>query len=370
MIPVFDTAYHNIVQKIKQIDPVAYAHTRNDVRGAVSYLSPYISRGVISTKQVLEFLLGKGYALGQIESFAKELCWRDYFQRLAQVRDVSACIKQAQTSVAHHEMPTAVLHAQTGIEGIDIAIKELYEKGYVHNHCRMYIASVVCNMAQSYWLHPAQWMYYHLLDGDWASNACSWQWVAAANSHKKYFANQENINKYTHSNQSNTFLDLPYEAFEQMAIPACLVATESLVLKTELPAAIPLSVDPQLPTFIYNYYNLDPLWHAQEAGNRILLLEPQFFQQYPISPKCMDFMLSLAKNINHIQVFVGSFEELCQHYALAQIYYKEHPLNMGYRGQEEPRDWIAAAVEGYFPSFFAYWKKVDKHIKTQTHNDH
>lgn len=365
MIPFFDTNYERILDKIDKIDTIKYAQTRNYIQGNVSYLSPYISRGVISTKQVLERVLAKGFEIHQIESFVKELCWRDYFQRVAQVKDVNKCIKQHQASVAHQEIPLAVINAQTGIEGIDTAIKQLYEKGYVHNHCRMYIASLVCNVAQSYWLYPAHWMYYHLLDGDWASNTCSWQWVAAANSNKKYYANQVNINKYTRTQQSNTFLDLPYEAFEQMAIPDVLLPTELPELKTELPQNKSIEIDPELPTFIYNYYNLDPLWHAQEAGNRILLLEPHFFKHYPLSRNCVDFMLSLAQNIANIQVFVGSFEELRQQYALDNIFYKEHPLNRGYTGQEEPRDWITENVSGYFPSFFAYWKKVEKQLNKQ-----
>mgnify|MGYP006195700273 CR=1 FL=1 len=60
----------------------------------------------------------------------------------------------------------------------------------------MYLAAMVCNNAKSHWLTPARWMYYHLLDGDLASNALSWQWVAGTFSHKKYIANQQNINKY------------------------------------------------------------------------------------------------------------------------------------------------------------------------------
>ena len=51
-------------------------------------------------------------------------------------------------------------------------------------------------------------MYYHLLDGDWASNALSWQWVAGSNANKKYYANQDNINKYFNSSQKQTFLDV------------------------------------------------------------------------------------------------------------------------------------------------------------------
>lgn len=361
----FTTDYTAILEQVNRIDPVQYGHTRNYVQGAVTYLSPYISRGVISTKQVLERVLAKGYTIPEIESFVKELCWRDYFQRVAQTRDVSADIKQAQTPVSNYEILLAVLNASTGIEGIDTAIHQLYQSGYIHNHCRMYTASLVCNSAQSHWLLPARWMYYHLLDGDWASNACSWQWVAGANSSKKYFANQENINRYTNTHQSNTFLDKSYEALEKMETPLILSDTTSIMLESTLPESNLIQLDAHLPTFIYNYYNLDPLWHKDEAGNRILLLEPDFFAKYPVSEKCMDFMLSLSKNIPDIQLYVGSFKSLTANHHINHIYYKEHPLNTGYSGTEEPRDWIAEEITGYYPSFFAYWKKVANHLSNK-----
>ncbi len=355
----FETDYATIVNKLDLIDPVAYAKTRNHIRGAVTYLSPYISRGVISTRQVLEHVLGKGFKIWQIESFVKELCWRDYFQRVAQVKDLNAAIKQEQAPVLNHEISSSILNASTGIEGIDTAIKLLYKSGYMHNHCRMYTASLACNIAKSHWQLPAKWMYYHLLDGDWASNASSWQWVCGANSSKKYYANQENINKYTNTNQSNTFLDKSYEEIETMEIPAELKATQPFEASTNLPQSDVLQVDNQLPTFIYNYYNLDPLWHKDELGNRILLIEPSFFSTYPVSDKCIDFMLALRKNIPTIQVYVGAFSSLAAEYKLDNIYYKEHPLNKGYTGNEEARDWISTGVSGYYPSFFSYWNKLN-----------
>jgi len=358
----FTTDYKTILEKLDEVDPLKYGKTRNFVNGAVTYLSPYISRGVISTKQVLLHILAKGYKMQQIESFVKELCWRDYFQRVGQHKNLNQDIKQAQEPVLHYEIPVEIVNANTGIIGIDNAIQQLYSTGYMHNHCRMYTASVVCNIAKSYWLRPAQWMYYYLLDGDWASNACSWQWVAGANSSKKYYANQENINKYTNTNETATFLDSLYEAIEQMEVPETLVATQKLSFETTLPKSELLQLDNNLPTFIYNYYNLDPLWHAEELGNRILLVEPEFFAAYPVNNNCIDFMLSLGNNIPNIQVFVGSFEALRNQYHSQNIYYKEHPLNIGYTGTEETRDWITDKVTGYYPSFFSYWKKVEKHL--------
>ena len=232
----------------------------------------------------------------------------------------------------------------------------------MHNHSRLYLAALTCNIGKSHWLNPAKWMYYHLLDGDWASNACSWQWVAGANSSKKYYANQENINKYTASKQRNTYLDTSYEVLPEMEIPASLTTTEEFNFEITLPEGDSIQIIPDQPIFIYNYYNLDPLWHKDEPGNRILLLEPEFFQNYPISKKCMNFMLDLSINIQGIQIYVGSFQAFSAEYKETSIYYKEHPLNIGYFGLQEERDWIANDVSGYYPSFFSYWKKVKKHL--------
>ena len=151
----FSTDYKTILEKLGQIDPVEYGRTRNYVNGGVTYLSPYISRGVISTRQVLKSVLERGYKISQIESFVKELCWRDYFQRVSQVKDLNVEIKQAQTTISNYEIPSQILNATTGIQGIDNAIKQLYQSGYMHNHFRMYTASLVCNIAKSHWYQLA-----------------------------------------------------------------------------------------------------------------------------------------------------------------------------------------------------------------------
>lgn len=361
----FPTNYQAILKYVDDIDPLRYGKTRNYIDGDVTYLSPYISRGVISTKFVLDHLVKKGYKISEMESFVKELCWRDYFQRVAQEKDVNVDIKQQQVKVTNHGIPSRILSAETGIEGIDTAIQGLYKTGYMHNHCRMYTASVVCNMAGSHWQHPAHWLYYHLLDGDWASNACSWQWVAGAKSNKAYYANQENINTYTHTQQKHTWLDKSYEELPSLDVPDELKETERALLPMELPSSEQCEIDPDIPTFVYNYYNLDPLWHRGEVGNRVLLIEPDFFAKFPVSKKCMDFMLNLSENIEGIQLFVGSFQSFVDHHKSSAIYFKEHPLSIGYAGIQEERDWICKEVSGYYPSFFAYWKKVVKHLNVE-----
>lgn len=359
--PDFPAAYAEILKRIDEVDPVAYGPSRNYIDGAVSYLSPYISRGVISTEMVFSKMKERAYEPREMDKLVQELAWRDYWQQvwIAKGDEINSDLKHKQEPVTNTQISKELIEAKTGIEAIDKAITTLYQTGYLHNHLRMYIASVACNVRKSHWKVPAQWMYYHLLDADWASNALSWQWVAGANSSKQYFANQENINEYCHTNQKGTFLDIPYETINEVESPQILHDLVSPELITPLPQKKTIEVDQQLPTYIYNLYNLDPLWSKGIEANRILLLEPSLFKQYPISQKSIDFTLELGKNIDNLQVYVGEFDELVSKYDLIEIHYKEHPLNGHYRGTETPREFIFN-VTGYYPSFFAYWKKCKK----------
>ena len=360
---MFVTKLDEILEQVENIDAIKYSKTRNFLDGAITRLSPYISRGVISTKYVLERTLAKKSKFFEIEKFLMELAWRDYFQNVWLNNDLDTDLKQPQPDVQNISMPKAVLHAETKIEAVDKAINSLYNTGYVHNHARMYIASIVTNIAKSHWKIPAQWFYYHLLDADWASNALSWQWTCAAFSNKKYYANQENINKYCSTNQQGTFLDVSYENFPDLEIPEVLKELETPILRTALPKKAEIIIDNSLPTLIYNFYNLDPFWRAVENVNRVLLLEPSHFGKYPVAEKTIEFVLKLAENIERIQIYVGEFSELKNEYNLSDIIFKEHPTNANYAGTQDDRDWMFPEVRGYFPSFFSFWKKCEKPLK-------
>lgn len=358
----FPVAYDQILERVRQIDPIKYGQTRNFGDGAITYLSPYLSRGVISTKRVLESVLSAGHNPHSIEKFFQELAWRDYWQQcwISKGDLIDEDLRQKQPRAERRGMPLSISNHQTGIEKIDMGIEDFYKYGYLHNHLRMYIASLACNIGRCHWKIPAHWMYYHLLDADWGSNALSWQWVCGANSNKMYFANQENINKYFYSNQRNSFLDISYDEIDKISIPDVLVQVESPLMKSELPLTTDPLIDPALPTLIYNFYNLDPEWRNENKANRILLLEPSVFEEYPISSKSMDFFIALAKqNIPEIQIYVGEFSGL-KTLVPGLIYFKEHPLN-NYIGNEETRDWLSS-VKGDYPSFFAFWKKVKREL--------
>ena len=360
----FETDIASIVEKVESFDPTKYGSTRNFEDGAVSRLSPYISRGVISTQYIFESLSKKGFGLHNAYKFIQELAWRDYWQQvwIDKGHLIDEDLKHPQPEVEYHGIPESIIEAKTGIEAVDRSIQFFYETGYIHNHMRMYLAAMACNVAKCHWCTPAKWMYYHLLDADWASNALSWQWVAGSNSNKKYYANQENINKFFNSKQQHTFLDLPYEVLTNSPVPAALKEIAEPSFTTALPAAPTFKLDSNRPTLIYNFYNLDPFWHKDKDVNRVLLLEPSIFEKYPVSEKSIQFMFDLSKNIEGIQTFVGSFDELVTQHETTEIIYKEHPLNSHYRGLEESRDWMFP-VKGYFASFFGFWKKCEKSLK-------
>lgn len=361
----FPTDYESIKQRIKDIEPVEYCRSRNFLDGVVTRLSPYISRGVISTKQVFNHVMDLGYKPYQIEKMLQELAWRDFWQQswIHKQEGIDHDIRNPQNGVKTNEISSVLINAVTEISAIDAGIEELYETGYMHNHLRMYTAAIACNFGKNHWKLPAQWMYYHLLDADWASNGLSWQWVAGTNSNKQYIANQENINKYCKTTDKGTFLDLPYEVLGEMEQPEILKQTEDLKLVTPLPDKNPIEIDSELPTAIYTFYNLDPTWRKDTKMNRVLIMEPSFFEKYPSSEKVINFILDLTQNIENCQIFVGEFDEFISEYSTTQIYFKEHPTNSHFKGVEDSRDWIAPEVQGDFRSFFGYWKKVKKCLK-------
>jgi deoxyribodipyrimidine photo-lyase len=352
--------YEKLVKKIKNFDAKKYSYSRNYIDGEVSRLSPYISRGFISTSQVFEILKINFPSIKEIEKFVQELAWRDYFQLIWNEKNVEVNLKE-NISVNEIGIPSPILNAQTSIKAIDNEILNLYKNGYMHNHFRMYIASLICNFSNCHFLTPSKWMYYYLLDGDVGSNALNWQWVSGASRNKKYYFNQENLNKYSRVLQQNTFIDVDYSLLEEINPPESFTELTDFNLSCNLPNSDNFDLDNSKPLCIYNYYNTDPYWKKNLDCNRILLLEPSIFKKYPVCDKAIDFLLKLSHEILGIKIFTGEFSDLTNNFQNT-IYYKQHPLNINYRGVEDSRDWLTS-IEGYYPSFFSFWNKAKKELK-------
>ncbi|SDY65441.1 FAD-binding domain-containing protein [Hymenobacter psychrophilus] len=364
----FPTRYEDIMARVAAIDPGRYGRSRNFLNGAITYLSPYLSRGVISTRQVYEALLARGFTFDDMQKLASELGWRDFFQRVweAKGEELFTDLRQPQPGVAHRKLPVALPAASTGIAAVDAHIGQLYATGYLHNHLRLYVASLACNIGRAHWAAPAAWLYYHLLDGDLASNTCSWQWVAGAFSSKPYYCNQENINHYTGSQQRHTYLDVAYSTLPDLPVPPPLRATTAPDFTTLLPVTPAPVINPALPLLLYNSYHLDPQWRADEPANRVLLLEPSHFRRFPVSEAVLSFIQQLAlDNIAGVQIFVGEVAELVPLAPESAMYTRQHPSSGHYPGTHDARAWLVPEVAGYFTGYFNYWKKCEKVLRRQ-----
>ncbi len=201
-IPMVKGGRQAAEQKLSAVDPVAYETNRNYLNGAASHLSPYIRHGLLSLADVREAvsaaLVGK-----KAGKLLQQLAWRDYFQRLYAL--IGSAIWQNlepyKTGFSADDyaddLPKDIRDGKTGLACIDAYSRELAEKGYLHNHARLWLAGYVVHWRRIKWQAGAHWFLQHLLDGDPASNNLSWQWVASTFSHKPYFYNRENVEKFT-----------------------------------------------------------------------------------------------------------------------------------------------------------------------------
>jgi deoxyribodipyrimidine photo-lyase len=146
-----------------------------------------------------------------------------------------------------------------------------------------------------------------------------------------------------------------------MPVPRELEEVIQPPLHTELPVLPKPVIKSGLPVLVYNSYNLDPAWRSDQPANRILLLEPDHFNRYPVSPKVLRHILNCSARINGLQVFVGSYDQLIQLAPDETFYFKEHPFSRHYHGVQDEREWMTG-VKGYYPSFFAFWKKAQKEL--------
>ncbi|HRF16852.1 MAG TPA: hypothetical protein PK977_01740, partial [Chitinophagaceae bacterium] len=109
-------------------------------------------------------------------------------------------------------------------------------------------------------------------------------------------------------------------------------------------------------------YNLDPEWRTDMEANRILLLEPSHFRQFPVSEKVLAFIIQLASNIKGIQLFVGELNEIPGLNNSKAIYSKEHPAFKHFPGIKVERDWLFPEIKGFYNSFFSYWKQCERSL--------
>ena len=172
---------------------------RNYADAPTSRLSAYLRHGQLSIAEVAAHV--RQFASGrEREEFLKQLTWREFFYLVLEQEGVGTLQNLEPPKYAVRwsaELPDDIRDGDTGLPCVDAWVERLVSDNYLHNHERLWFAAYVTHFRRVDW--KAGWDFFreHLLDGDIASNALSWQWVASTFSHKPYFMNQENIAKYS-----------------------------------------------------------------------------------------------------------------------------------------------------------------------------
>ena len=194
-----------------------YSKLRNfdygpDNRSNISCLSPYITHGVISELEVIKKSLSK-FSFSKNEKFIQEVLWRTYWKGWLELRpnvwtDYLNELKKIRKEFKDSQNYKNAIEGNTNIECFNEWIKELKETNYLHNHARMWFASIWIFTLDLPWQLGAEFFMKHLYDGDAASNTLGWRWVAGIQTQgKNYLASEWNIKKFTNNRFSNIKLN-------------------------------------------------------------------------------------------------------------------------------------------------------------------
>ena len=181
-------------------------------RTNISGLSPYITHGVINEKEVIEKSLSK-FSFSKNEKFIQEVLWRTYWKGWLELRpnvwtDYVAELNKIREEYKDNQNYKNAIDGKTNIECFNYWVTELKENNYLHNHTRMWFASIWIFTLELPWQLGAEFFMQHLYDGDSASNTLGWRWVAGIQTQgKHYLASEWNIKKFTNNRFYNIKLD-------------------------------------------------------------------------------------------------------------------------------------------------------------------
>ena len=181
-------------------------------RSNVSCLSPYITHGIINEKEVIKKSLNK-FSFAKNEKFIQEVLWRTYWKGWLELRpsvwtDFLIELKKIKGDFQNNQNYKNAIDGKTNVECFNYWVNELKENNYLHNHTRMWFASIWIFTLNLPWQLGAEFFMQHLYDGDAASNTLGWRWVAGVQTQgKHYLASEWNIKKFTNNRFSNIKLN-------------------------------------------------------------------------------------------------------------------------------------------------------------------
>lgn len=194
-----------------------YSKLRNfdfgpEKRSNISCLSPYITHGIINEQEVIQKALSK-FSFSKNEKFIQEVLWRTYWKGWLELRpnvwaDYLIELNQIKNELKDNKDYIAAIEGKTKVDCFNEWVKELKENNYLHNHTRMWFASIWIFTLELPWQLGAEFFMQHLYDGDAASNTLGWRWVAGVQTQgKHYLASEWNIKKFTNNRFQNIKLN-------------------------------------------------------------------------------------------------------------------------------------------------------------------
>ena len=181
-------------------------------RSNTSCLSPYITHGIIKEKEIIQKSLNK-FSFSKNEKFIQEVLWRTYWKGWLELRpnvwnDYLIELNNIREDFSNNQNYLNAIEGKTNIECFDQWVNELKENNYLHNHTRMWFASIWIFTLELPWQLGAEFFMQHLYDGDAASNTLGWRWVAGVQTQgKHYLASEWNIKKFTNNRFQNIKLN-------------------------------------------------------------------------------------------------------------------------------------------------------------------
>ena len=181
-------------------------------RSNISCLSPYITHGIVNELEVIDKSLKK-FSFSKNEKFIQEVLWRVYWKGWLELRpnvwsDYLVELNNLRNEFKNNQNYLNAIEGKTNIECFNQWVKELKENNYLHNHTRMWFASIWIFTLELPWQLGAEFFMQHLYDGDAASNTLGWRWVAGVQTQgKHYLASEWNIKKFTNNRFQNIQLN-------------------------------------------------------------------------------------------------------------------------------------------------------------------
>ena len=213
-------------------------------RSNISCLSPYITHGILNEIEVIKKSLSK-FSFSKNEKFIQEVLWRTYWKGWLELRpnvwtDYLDELKKIREKFEDDTNYKNAIEGNTNIECFNEWVKELKENNYLHNHTRMWFASIWVFTLDLPWQLGAEFFIKHLYDGDAASNTLGWRWVSGIQTQgKNYLASEWNIKKFTNNrfsgiklneNAPPKFSDKTYSIIKQDFSNSEIIENQSLLI--------------------------------------------------------------------------------------------------------------------------------------------